>query len=145
MTSSTLASELFQEISKITCINTHSHLGPEESRLTAAPDILELFGDAYPRADLVASGMSEVDVKAVTTPGLPLHQRWTIFEPYWRYIRLTGYSQAILEGIRDLLGFDELSAASVQGVDEALQQHCNPAFTARSSKSAPTSPCRSSI
>ena len=128
MTSNTLTSELFHEICKIDCINSHSHLGPEENRVKSAPDILEFFGHAYPKADLVSAGMPDEDVKAATSPGLPMDERWKLFEPYWKWIRLTGFSQCIMEGIRDLLGFDDLTAATVNQIDEALQQQCKPGF-----------------
>jgi predicted TIM-barrel fold metal-dependent hydrolase len=128
MTSNTLVSELFHEISKISCINSHSHLGPEANRVKAAPDILEFFGHAYPGADLISAGMSKEDMKAATSPGLSMDERWKLFEPYWKWIRLTGFSQCILEGVRDLLGFDDLTAANVNQVNEALQMQCKPGF-----------------
>ena len=41
-----LAEKLFEEISRIPCINSHSHLMPEGDRLEANPDILEFFSHA---------------------------------------------------------------------------------------------------
>ena len=70
-------------------------------------DALAFFNHAYPKSDLVSAGMSEEEREKALTPGLPLAERWKIFAPYWRWIRLTGFSQGILEGFRDLLGFDE--------------------------------------
>ena len=100
-----LARQLFDEICRIPCINSHSHMMPEKRRLKENPDILEFFSHAYPAADLVSAGMSSDEMDAALKPGKPLAERWEIFEPYWKATQLTGYSQSITEGIRDLLGF----------------------------------------
>ena len=126
MNSDALAAQLFREIASIPCINTHSHLLPEATRLAEPEDALAFFKHAYPGADLVSAGMSDDEKAKALEPGLPLEQRWEIFEPYWRWIRLTGYSQAILEGFRDLLGFEDLNGDTVVPISEALQAHCRP-------------------
>jgi glucuronate isomerase len=121
-----LSSELFDEIRAIPCINSHSHMMPEASYLERVPDILSYFAHAYPAADLVCAGMSEQQQQRALTPGLPMDERWRIFEPFWKSIRLTGYSQCISEGIRDLLGFEELNAGTVEPINEALQARARP-------------------
>ena len=63
---------------------------------------------------------------AALKPGRPMGERWQIFEPWWKSIRLTGYSQAISEGIRDLLGFEELSAGTVEGISRELERRNRP-------------------
>jgi len=128
MAQSHLSTELFNEISKIPCINSHSHLIFENVRLSQDIDALVFFQHAYSAADLVASGMSEEAMNCALKPGLPLAERWNIFEPYWRWIRLTGYSQCILEGFRDLLGFSELTSQTVGPTSEALREHSQPGF-----------------
>ena len=124
----TLSTELFDEISKIPCINSHSHISPEIDRIAEAPDALAFFKHAYPASDLVSAGMSPNQMKAALEPGLPLAERWKIFEPYFRYTRLTGFSQCILEGFRDLLGFPDLTAATVEPISDALRAHSKPGF-----------------
>jgi len=123
-----LANELFFEISKIPCINSHSHLFDEQTRLAQNVDALVFFQHAYPAADLVAAGMPpDVRDKALK-PGLPLAERWQLFEPYWKSIRLTGYSQCIIESIRDLFGFPELTGETVGPISEAIRQNSKPGF-----------------
>ncbi|MBC8234105.1 amidohydrolase family protein [bacterium] len=123
-----LAKELFNEISKVPCINSHSHLFDEKTRLSQDVDALVFFQHPYPAADLVAAGMtSDVRDKAMI-PGLPLAERWQIFEPYWKSIRLTGYSQCIIESFRDLLGFTELTSETVGPISEAIRQNSKPGF-----------------
>ena len=123
-----LAGELFDEISKIPCLNSHSHLYAEEERLALDVDLLVWFGHAYPRADLVAAGMPDEVARDALTPGLPLEERWQLFEPYWKAVRLTGYSQCILESIRDLFGFSELTADTVGPISEAIRGNARPGF-----------------
>jgi glucuronate isomerase len=123
-----VAKELFNEISKIPCINSHSHLFPEKDRLPQEVDALVFFQHAYPAADLASAGMSDVNMKKALTPGLPLDERWKIFEPYWKRIRLTGYSQCIIESFRDLFGYDELSADTVGAISDAIQKNSKPGF-----------------
>ena len=113
---------------KIPCINSHSHISPEIDRIAEAPDALAFFKHAYPRSDLVSAGMSNDQMKAALEPGLPLAERWEIFEPYFRYTRLTGFSQCIIEGFRDLFGFPDLTAETVEPISDALREHSKPGF-----------------
>lgn len=121
-----LAAELYTEIAQIPCVNSHSHLVPEAERLAEPLDALSFFNHAYPGADLAAAGMSRAAMDAAFDPGRPLAERWRVFAPHWRWIRLTGYSQCILEGFRDLLGFDELTADTVEPLSEAIRGHSHP-------------------
>jgi glucuronate isomerase len=61
-------------------------------------------------------------------PGLPLAERWQLFEPYWKSIRLTGYSQCIIESLRDIFGFSELTGETVGPISEAIRQNSKPGF-----------------
>ena len=123
-----IAQDLFDEISKIPCINSHSHLSSEETRLSQDVDALVFFQHAYPAADLVAAGMPADAREKALTPGLPIAERWKIFEPYWKSIRLTGYSQCIVESCRDLFGFADLTSETVGPISEAIRQNSKPGF-----------------
>ena len=126
-----LVEELFAEIEKIPCVNSHSHMGPEADRLAREMDALAFFDHAYPAADLVSAGLKADEREILFDPTRPLSQRWAIFEPYWRRIRLTGYSQCILTGFRDLLGFDELTAATIGPLSAAIRAHSKPGLYKR--------------
>lgn len=43
-----VASELLAEISLIPCVNSHSHIIPEDDRLAQRLDALSFFGEVYP-------------------------------------------------------------------------------------------------
>lgn len=121
-----LAGELYAQIAQIPCVNSHSHLVSEAERLAEPLDALSFFNHAYPLADLVAAGMSRDQLDAAFDPAKPLAERWRIFAPYWRWTRLTGYSQCILEGFADLLGFAELNAETVEPLSAAIRAHTRP-------------------
>jgi predicted TIM-barrel fold metal-dependent hydrolase len=123
-----LAEELVGEIASIPCINSHSHLDPEAERLATPLDALLFFQHAYPRADLASAGMSPADMELAFDPEQPLHERWAVFEPFWRFTRTTGYSQCILTGFRDLLEFDELTADTVAPLSQAIREFSVPGF-----------------
>ena len=124
----TLTAELFDEICKIPCINSHSHIDAEANRLEKPDDALAFFNHPYPASDLVSAGMSPEEKEKALSPGLPLAERWKIFEPYWKWIRLTGFTQGIIEGFRDLLGFEELNGETVEPISEAIKDLCKPGF-----------------
>ena len=123
-----LTTELFDEICKIPCINSHSHLISEAERLEEPGDALTFFDHAYPGADLVAAGMSDEEKQQALKSGLPLAERWKIFAPYWRWVRATGYTQGIMEGIRDLYGIEELNEDTIEPITEAMQALYKPGF-----------------
>ncbi len=122
----TIAEELFDEICKIPCINSHSHLLTEDVRLSMDVDALMLFQHSYQKSDLITAGMPPVDREGALNPGLPLAERWRLFEPYWKAIQLTGYSECIIEFFRDLCGFDELTGNTVGAISDAMRQWIKP-------------------
>jgi predicted TIM-barrel fold metal-dependent hydrolase len=125
---SPLAQELYSELVRMPCINSHSHLLSEAERLKREVDALVFFGHAYPLSDLHSAGMSEAEAQRALTPGLALEKRWNIWEPYWRAARFTGYSQSILEAFSDLFGVHEFTAETVGPLSEAIRAQATPGF-----------------
>ncbi len=125
---SPLAREFYAELVRMPCINSHSHLLSEAERLRREVDALVFFGHPYPLADLRSAGMSEAEARRALEPGLPLAERWRIWEPYWRAVRFTGYSQSILEAFRDLFGVSEFTAETVGPLSEAIRAQATPGF-----------------
>ena len=126
-----LVRQLYDAIARTPCVNSHSHLLSEPERLERDVDALVFFGHAYPRADLRAAGMPEEVAQRALAPGLPLAERWDLFEPYYRAIRLTGYTQSILEACRDLFGVSELTAETVGPLSDAIRAGARPGFYGR--------------
>jgi predicted TIM-barrel fold metal-dependent hydrolase len=125
-----IAAGLFAEIARIPCVNSHTHLLSEPERLAQDVDALTLFGHAYLRADLVTAGLPAEDGAKIFATGLPIDERWRLFEPFWKRIRLTGYTQCVVSAFRDLFGFADLSAATVGPISGAMRQQARPGFYA---------------
>ena len=115
------AAELARAFAAIPCINDHSHVIPEAERLERDLDALAYFAHPYPAADLQSAGMSAADLGFVTTPEAPLAERWARFEPYWRLVRLTGFSQCLREGWRAIFGIGDLTRETVGPLSEAIR------------------------
>lgn len=124
------AAELLDEIARIPCVNSHTHVMPEQERLAQDVDALTLFKHAYLHADLVTAGLTAEAGEQIFDAALPLPNRWRVFEPFWKRIRLTGYTQCAVEAFKDLFGFAELSAATVGPISDAMRQLARPGFYA---------------
>ena len=123
-----LKQRLIDGFASLRTINDHSHVISESERLERDLDALAYFAHPYPAADLQSAGMSADDIAFVTTPASPeapggasLEERWARFAPYWRHVQLTGFSQCLLEGWRAVFGIDELTAATVGPLSDAIR------------------------
>ncbi len=125
------AQELYAALVEMPCINSHSHMLSETERLGREVDAIVLFGHAYPLSDLRSAGMSEAEAQRALQPGLPLAERWRIWEAYWPSVRFTGYSQSILEAFGDLFGVHEFTAETVGRLSELIQAQATPGFYKR--------------
>ena len=123
-----LVSQLFNELVKIPCINSHCHLPPEKERLMNIPDALAFLKHEYPASDLSSAGMSNEDIEKAFNSGFPIKKRWELLRPYWPYIRMTGYAQSILIGFKDLFGFSELNEDTIGPISDAVFKHSVPGY-----------------
>ena len=133
-----LRRELEEALARTPTLNDHSHVIAEAERLRRDLDALAYFAHPYPAADLQSAGMPAEELAYVTTPGAPttpetpraagatLEERWRRFEPYWRRVKLTGFSQCLLEGWRATFGIDGLTAETVGPLSEAIRTACRP-------------------
>ena len=126
-TSTQLVADLVRALAQTPTINDHSHVIAEAERLQRDLDALAYFAHPYPAADLQSAGMSAEDLAFATTPARPggagptLEERWARFVPYWRRVRLTGFSQCLLEGWRAVFGVDDLTAETVGPLSEGIR------------------------
>jgi hypothetical protein len=115
------AAGLAEAFAAFPCINDHSHVVSEPERLARDLDALAYFGHPYQSADLQSAGMSPADNAFVADAAGPLEERWARFAPYWAQIRLTGFSQCVLEGWRAVFGIDDLTADTVGPLSAAIR------------------------
>jgi hypothetical protein len=113
--------ELVEALASTPTLNDHSHVIPEAERLQRDLDALVYFAHPYPAADLQSAGMSAEELAHVADPTQPLDERWRRFEPYWQRVRLTGFSQCLLEGWQATFGIDGLRAGTVGPLSDAIR------------------------
>ncbi|MFN0171345.1 MAG: amidohydrolase family protein [Bryobacteraceae bacterium] len=121
----TLERRLLTAIDAIECIDTHEHFYAEKVRAKQAVDIFT-FASHYLFDDLVAAGMPEETKAFLTRRDVDEQERWRAFEPYWKSVRMTGYGQALRIAVRDLYGYEEISASTLRGIHEAMRKAARP-------------------
>jgi predicted TIM-barrel fold metal-dependent hydrolase len=119
-----------RELDRIDIIDAHEHIKPEPERLKLPVDVFSLF-DHYSQQDLANSGMADEERKALFDPSQPVEARWRRFEPHWRQIRHTSYSQAVLRTIRELYGFADLDARTCTPLSAAMAANNTPGLYQR--------------
>jgi len=126
-----LFSQLYKEICGIPTVNSHSHLPQESERLKDVPDALSFFKHHYPASDLSSAGMAKENIEKACSPGLPLSERWRLIEPYWPYVRNTGFVESILIGFEELFGFSGLKEADLEPISDAVLKASKPGYYRR--------------
>ena len=120
-----LVESLTEDLARLPTINDHSHVIAESERLGRDLDALAYFAHPYPAADLQSAGMTAAELAFVTTPGegegVSLEERWARFEPHWRHVRWTGFSECLLKGWEATFGIGELTAETVGPLSDAIR------------------------
>lgn len=116
------SSEVFEQIrekvNSTVFIDTHEHLMDESDRLAANPplgivnDWSDLFGH-YIDSDLRSAGMTATEMKKFRSKDISPTEKWTLMEPYWPFVKNTGYGQASAIAIRELYGIEKLERAVI--------------------------------
>lgn len=112
-------------IDTIECFDTHEHFLPEQARLQRSTDLFGLASH-YLFDDMVCAGMPEETRKALQDQSRPEGERWRLFEPYWKPVRLTGYGQALTIAVQKLYGAEEINAATLPAINEAIRRANRP-------------------
>jgi uncharacterized protein len=126
--------ELYQRVSQTPLIDTHEHLIEESERFSGAPsrfiraDDWTMLFSHYLDSDLVVSGMSTDEFNRFFSPQVEPHEKWKILEPYWPLIKNTGYARAVRISMAMLYGVDELSAATVDKLQQGYLKLRRPGF-----------------
>jgi len=120
--SRSLAERIRQAVDRLEVVNTHEHILPEADRVSQPLDFFTLAGH-YAINDVISAGLPAATAAA---KDLSPSERWRAFEPYWRYARFTGYGQALRIAIRDIYGVAEISAATLEKINEAIAARNKP-------------------
>jgi uncharacterized protein len=105
--------------------DTHEHLLDEKERCAQTIDFFRLIGH-YALGDAISAGMTRDAVELMENKNASDVERWKALEPYWKFSQLTGYSQCLRTAIRDIYGFDEISAATIRPINDAIRARNQP-------------------
>jgi len=114
----------------IDAVNTHEHIIPEPDRLAQTLDFFSLAGH-YTINDVISAGLPAESLALVRKADAPLAERWRAFEPFWKFARFTGYSQALRIAVRDLYGVEDISLATLPKINDAIRQQSKPGLYRR--------------
>jgi len=114
--------ELFEAIRGIRVIDAHEHLVPEAVRTARKVDFFVLFSH-YCAADLASAGMSPNTYRRLQDDEeMPAEEKWRLFEPYYPMVRHGSYARPARIWLKEVLGFDDLTAANCGEVSKRLQE-----------------------
>ncbi|MBN1295076.1 MAG: amidohydrolase family protein [Candidatus Latescibacteria bacterium] len=136
MSDKALFHRLKTEIDTLPTVDIHEHLCyPEEDYLNMDVDFGR-FLSGYTLDDLLSAGLEIPDIleykntqgAVLRINGKPLShdEKWNYIKPYWKHIRFTGYSRAMLYSLNKLLGFDDLNDSNYREVTEKLKSLMKP-------------------
>jgi len=128
---------LYQKVLATPLIDTHEHLMNESERIRAGKTIWEKANDwtfllsHYFDSDLVVAGMSQADHDRFLSTALGPLEKWKLLEPFWPYVKHTGYGLNVRHTLKDVYGIDDLTGETVGRLEEAYHAAIKPGFYRR--------------
>lgn len=116
---------LMEEMEKMEIIDAHEHLPPEKERIERQVDVFTLFSH-YTRGDLLRAGMTEQQYQSLFNHEIPLSKRWEVFSPFWKKIRYTSYSKAVLISLKKFYGFEDINEKNYVEISEKIKEFNKP-------------------
>jgi predicted TIM-barrel fold metal-dependent hydrolase len=121
--------EIFAKVFATAFVDTHEHLPDESERLNGnyckyrrkADDFSIIFAN-YLDSDMRSVGMAEKEYKKFFSRRVEPKRKWELLEPYWPFIKNTGYGQAVCIAMKELYGVDELCAKTVKKVQSGYER-----------------------
>jgi predicted TIM-barrel fold metal-dependent hydrolase len=115
-------------------IDTHEHLIEERGRLIGtqhprvrADDWTMVFSH-YIDSDFRSASMSPKEYDLFFSPTIDPVDKWKILEPYWPFVKNTGYGLASHLSVQQLYDVPELSAATIRKVQNGYENIRKPGF-----------------
>lgn len=125
---------IYQKVLETPLIDTHEHLMNESERIQAGKTIWDKANDwtfllsHYFDSDLVVAGMSQADHDRFFSTALEPLDKWKLFEPFWPYVKYTGYGLNVRHTLKDVYGIDDLTGETVRKLEEAYHAAIKPGF-----------------
>ncbi|MFC1538017.1 amidohydrolase family protein [Candidatus Latescibacterota bacterium] len=126
--------EIFKKVDSAPFIDTHEHLIEEHGRFTGtdhprvSSDDWTMVLSHYLNSDILTSGMPMDDYNRLFSPGMDPVDKWKLLEPYWPYVKNTGYGQAVVISMRELYDVEELSAKTIGKIQANYEKVRRPGF-----------------
>lgn len=120
-----LAARLLRTLEALDTIDTHEHLLPESQRVSERADFFTLASH-YAMNDVISAGLPAEDAKRLESADMLPADKWKLFGPHWEHARFTGYAEALRIAIRDVYGFDTISAATLPKINDAIAARNKP-------------------
>jgi len=123
--SRSLVDRLFGVFDALEIVDTHEHTALEQKRLSDPADFFTLASH-YLLGDVVSSGLPKSAQDVIADRRASAAVRWKAFEPWWHNCRFTGYGQALRITIRDLYEVEEISASTIDAINERIAARIRP-------------------
>ena len=129
--SSEAYSKIHEKVNNTVFIDTHEHLMDESDRLSDNPplnitnDWSDLFSH-YIDSDLVSAGMPYKDMEKFKSRDVDPIDKWPLMEPYWPFVKNTGYGQASAISIRELYGIENIEKSTIPALQQKFESLLKP-------------------
>jgi predicted TIM-barrel fold metal-dependent hydrolase len=123
--SQTLYGTLHGSLERLETFDTHEHFPAEAIRLKDKVDFFS-FATHYAINDATSAGLPDDDLRLIRDPDVPASRKWAAFEPYWKYVRGTGFGQALCLAVREVYGIAEITAGSLPRINAAIAEGNKP-------------------
>ncbi len=107
-------SELNTYLENIRIIDTHEHLPGSWYKKEKNIDILSDYLSCYINHDFLSAGLDQKLLSIVINNDEDIVNKWKILEPYWKYVKFSGYGESIRIAINDLYNIDEILQENIQ-------------------------------
>ena len=126
-----LRKQVFEKVWSTPLIDTHEHLPDEQDTLPPrggkGADWTAVFSH-YLSNDLLSAGMPIGVQKKFYGRGPSPLKKWKLLEPYWPAVKNTGYGRAARIAAREIYGVEDLSAATVEKIQEGFVKTRQPGY-----------------
>ena len=118
-----LEQQLYDELSRMTIIDTHEHLKPEKQHLSKRFDWSWLLM-GYLIHDLRSAGLDpKLDPWDNSTPP---GRKWEMVKPYWQAVKWGTYARGLRLALAEWFGVDDITDDTWEMIGHKLNEHNKP-------------------
>ena len=132
---------IFEKVCNTVFIDTHEHLHTESHRIQAkemvgftefpwtykANDWTYLFSH-YFIGDFLSSGIEQGALDRFYQSDLSIMEKWDLLEPYWPYLKHTGYGLNVRMTLKEVYDIDELNREVIPTLQQRYKELIQPGF-----------------